>query len=147
MGACSSTLSSLRSISQRRRGSISCHALMVRRRRQPLVVVLSQCNADAAWGIAIGIIKSYGGNIRLHVATDEYDNVKKIGDKLLLKYLNTKLFVHKVDPSSDTSVGEFWVEIFKMELAIDAFGMLIYISLQRHCDVSLLFSFDFKRLN
>ena len=87
------------------------------------MLVLSQCNTESIWKLAISIIELYGGNIRLHAATDDYDHVKEIGDKFLLKYLNQKLFVHKVDLRSEASVDEFWREIFQMEPMIDAFGM------------------------
>lgn len=82
--------------------------------------VLSQCNADISWEIAIAIIELYGDGIRLHATTDDYDNVKKIGDRCLLKYLNQQLFVHKVDLGSETSVDDFCKDIFKMELSVDA---------------------------
>ena len=84
--------------------------------------VLSQCNADISWEIAIAIIELYGDGIRLHATTDDYDNVKKIGDRCLLKYLNQQLFVHKVDFGSETSVDDFCRDIFKMELSVDAVG-------------------------
>lgn len=124
MGANASGLSKLRQRSQRREGSISCHIPIGHRRhqRQPIVMILSQCVSDTTWKLAIAIIESYGGNIRLHATTNDYDHVKKIDDKLLLKYLNTKLFVHKVDLSSEASVDEFWGEIFKLEVSIDVIG-------------------------
>lgn len=124
MGTGSSAVGLLRQVSQRQgaRGRASCLNPIRRHRRQPLVLVLSQCTTDIAWDIAIKLIELFGEDIRLHATTDDYDNVKKIGDKHLLRYLNQNLFVHKVDLASETSVEEFCSDLFKMELTIDAIG-------------------------
>ena len=135
MGTGSSTVGHLRQLSQRHRAQgnrISCIGPMGHHRRQALVVVLSQCTNVITWQIVIRIIEVYGENIRLHATTDDYDNVKKIGDKYLLKYLNEKLFIHKVDLNSETSVEEFWRDVLKMELTIDAIGEYLNLLVSRN---------------
>ena len=124
MGETSSTLNRIRKLKNRTRNGFSCFMPRRNFNVQPKVLVFAQCKTDFVWNCALILLELYGSHIRLHATTDDYDNIKKIGDKNMLKYLNKLLFVHKIDLSSEVSTEETWNEIVKMEGRVDVLGEL-----------------------
>ena len=130
MGAGISAFRHTRDLQKRQQNSsgFSCFSPSRNYNEQTLVIVFSQCITDVSWKCVIALIELYGERMRLHAATDDYSNIKNIGDKNMLKYLNKQLFVHKVDLRDELSVEEFYVDILKMEQSIDALGKCVMFS-------------------
>ena len=135
MGETSSTLNRIRKLKNRTQNGFSCFMPRRNFNVQPKVLVFAQCKTDFSWNCVLILLELYGSHIRLHATTDDYDNIKKIGDKNILKYLNKLLFVHKIDLSSEVSTDETWNEIVKMEGRVDVLG-----------ELTVLFSYSITRI-
>lgn len=114
------------------RRRLSCSAPRGNFQTKTKVIVFSQCITDFALQCAVGLLQASGSLARVHATTDDYDNVKRLGDKIILKYLNKGLFLHKVDLNKEESIAEALSEILNMEGSIDVLGMLLFTPCLRH---------------
>ena len=97
------------------------------------VIVFSHCTTDFTFQCAVSLVETSPFAVRVHATTNDYDNIQKLGDRVLLNYLNKELFLHKVDFNEDNSVEETIQEIFNMEGVIDVWGMCVLICFPYYC--------------
>eukprot|EP00794_Sanderia_malayensis_P010776 gene10776-11929_t len=87
---------------------------------QTKVVIFSQCSTNYPLQCAVSLIENNRHDlVRVHATTDNYDNIQLLDDNVLLKYLNKKLFIHKMDIGDKESIDKVIMQILEMESRID----------------------------